>query len=69
MNFAQQDTTGFDMNNYTISIEEALVRFFSKCNGIVGHEANLRILVIPITGSGFIRSPNLPNAMDPIVSL
>jgi len=29
----------------------------------------LRILVIPITCSGFIRSPDLPNAMDPIVSL
>jgi len=24
----------------------------------------VRILVIPITGSGFIRSPNLPNAMS-----
>ena len=29
----------------------------------------VRILVIPITCSGFIRSPDLPNAMDPIVSL
>ncbi|MDT8387472.1 MAG: hypothetical protein RQ736_08155, partial [Thiogranum sp.] len=29
----------------------------------------VRILVIPITRSGFIRSPDLPNAMDPIVSL
>jgi hypothetical protein len=25
--------------------------------------SGLRILVIPITGSGFIRSPDLPNAM------
>jgi len=45
MNFAQQDTTGFDMNNYTMSIEEALVRFFSKCNGIVGHEANYQVML------------------------
>jgi len=29
----------------------------------------VRILVIPITCSGFIRSPDLPNAMDSIVSL
>jgi hypothetical protein len=29
----------------------------------------MRILVIPITGSGFIRSPDLPNALGPIVSL
>jgi hypothetical protein len=29
----------------------------------------LRTLVIPIIGSGFIRSSDLPNAMCPIVSL
>ncbi len=29
----------------------------------------LRILVIPITGTGFIRSPDLPNATGPMVSL
>jgi len=45
MNFAQQDRTGFEMNNYTMSIEEALVRFFSKCNCIVGHEANYQVML------------------------
>ena len=30
---------------------------------------HLRILVIPIIGTGFIRSPGLPNATCPMVSL
>ncbi len=35
----------FTMNNETTLIEDALVRFFSKCNGIVGHEANYQVLL------------------------
>ena len=41
----------------------------SGCPDNADNSALVRILVIPITGSGFIRSPDLPSAMCPIVSL
>jgi hypothetical protein len=34
------------------------------CYLLIGYLPLVRILVIPITGSGFIRSPDLPNAMS-----
>ena len=34
------------------------------CDVISRYTRQLRILVIPITCSGFIRSPDLPNAMS-----
>ena len=36
---------------------------------LMGFVPALRILVIPITGTGFIRSPGFPNATYTMVSL
>jgi len=49
-------------------IQDWKKQLLDQADSVFG-SSQVRILVIPITCSGFIRSPDLPNAMDPIVSL
>ena len=45
-----------------LSYEEECWQIEQGCRRLLGKACLVRILVIPITGSGFIRSPDLPNA-------